>query len=117
MENGTSVGFAVADGVNTVSTIKKQMSGSSTGWTGNSTDPDDYYHGGNYHDWDETRDPISQPFDNTCKLSQGEVLIAPPVPASDYVDTVSGNLGTFAEGNRSVYADSAQAFVAVPTHS
>lgn len=117
VENGTSVGFAVADGVNTVSTVKTQMSGSSTGWTGNSTDPDDYYHGGNYWDWDETRDPISQFYDNTCKLSQGEVLIAPAVPTSNYVDTVSGNFGTFAEGNRSVYADSAQAFVAVPTHS
>ena len=121
VQDTSKLGFGVANGYSTTPTIKTAVANSYNGWIGNSTDPDDYYHDGSYHDWVETPNPSANSsgivYYNTCEVSNGGEVEAPDVPVSDYVDTGgtgSGGNGTFAEGRRAIYASSAQAFVTVP---
>ena len=112
VETTSAVGFAVADGENTV--IHKKRNDLGTQYSGNGGVSDYYHEGSTTWDWQSQNTPSGGGFDNTCRVINGDVIIAPAVPVSDYVDTDDTGNGTFAEGNRSIYASSAQAFVSVP---
>ena len=120
VQDTSKLGFGVANGYKTVSTIKT-VATEPTAWVGNSNTKSDYQHEGQYWDWIETDNPSPNSqgivYYNECQVTNGGEVEAPSVPVSDYVDTGgvgAGGNGTFAEARRSIYASSAQAFVSVP---
>jgi len=113
VETTSSVGFAVADGQNTV--IHEKRNDLGTQYSGNGGVSDYYHDNSTTWDWQSQSDPSGNiGYYNECRVTNGGTIIADPVPVSDYVDTEATNRGRRAESNRSIYAGSAQAFVTVP---